>query len=195
MDKTNKINKLIKDNGGVITTKIARENKITKGMLSKMVKEGKIVRIERGKYSSSNKDYDEYFIFQAKYSRCIFSYNSALFIHGLTDKIPVKKEVTVYKGYNNNNIKEKASIRNVEKKYYEIGITNAKTMFGNDIKVYNMERTICDLVKARKKIDSEVFSKAIKEYSKHPNRDYVLLRKYAKIFNIENKIDEIIEVI
>ena len=67
-------------------------------------------------------------------------------------------------------------------------------MFGNTIKVYDEERTICDVIKYRDKYDAETFIKAIKLYVKKTNNQLKLF-KYARAMGIEKKVFEIMEVI
>ena len=66
---------------------------------------------------------------------------------------------------------------------------------GNHVYVYDMERTICDIVRDRKKQDSEIFSKAWKFYLKNSLKDIWRLRDYANIFRISERIESILEVL
>lgn len=68
-------------------------------------------------------------------------------------------------------------------------------MFGNAVRTYDKERTICDLIANRKNIDVEIFSKAMKNYASDPERDYRKLRKYAAKMKIGEKVDSILEVL
>ena len=113
----------------------------------------------------------------------------------MTDRIPFTKEVTVYKGYNSSHIKDDTIIHHVDKSIYEMGVTECSTVFGNIVKVYDKERTICDLIANRKNIDVEIFSKALKHYAADSERDYRKLRKYAKRMNISEKVDSILEIL
>lgn len=67
--------------------------------------------------------------------------------------------------------------------------------FGMKIKVYDIERTICDIIKNKNKIDAEIFSKALKDYAKSKNKNLSKLTKYAKAMNIEKKVSEYMEVL
>ena len=67
--------------------------------------------------------------------------------------------------------------------------------FGMKIKVYDIERTICDIIKNKKKMDSEIFAKALKDYAKSKNKNLSKLAKYAKIMKIEKKVNEYMEVL
>ena len=189
------IREICKENNGIVTASMVAEKEVPSWYLSDMVKKGELVRVARGIYGTNESDYDDYYFFQRRNGRCIFSYASALHLHGLTDRVPFQKEVTVYKGYNSSHITDNTTIHHVNKDIYELGITDCTTVFGNRVKVYDKERTICDLIYSRKDIDVEVFSKAIKTYIADPERDYKKLREYAKKMKIADKLDDILEVI
>ena len=55
---------------------------------------------------------------------------------------------------------------------------------GTSIRIYNMERTICDIIRDRNKIDSQIFNTALKEYMKRNDKNLNLLYIYAKKFRI-----------
>lgn len=195
MTNFEKIKKICHDNNGIITAATVAQKGIPSWYLSDMVRKGDLIKLARGVYGTGSGVYDDYYFFQLRNNRCIFSYSSSLYLHGMTDRIPFQKEVTVYKGYNSSHITDNTVIHHVKKEIYELGITECKTVFGNNVKTYDKERTICDLIYSRKEIDVEVFSKAIKAYFGAPDRDYKKLREYAKKMKISNKLDDILEVI
>ena len=185
----------IKENHGIITNRELAKNNIPTIYLHRMVKNGKLSRVDRGVYISKEGDYDEYYFFSNRYDVPIFSYRSSLYLHDVTDFIPQKMEVTVYRGYNAHRIDKNVIVHYVSKDIYELGITKVKTKYGNMVKAYNKERTFCDFVKSRKEIDSELFSKTINNYIKDKNKDLNKLYTYAKKMKIEREVSEIIEVI
>lgn len=70
-----------------------------------------------------------------------------------------------------------------------------KTTYGNNVKVYDLERTICDIIRNKKKIEIALFTDAMKRYAERKNRDSIKLHKYAKIFNIEDELRKYLEVL
>ena len=161
-----------------------------------MVRKGEIERIGRGIYFDSGFDnYDEMYFFQLQNKVCIYSYQTALYIHGLTERLPYINEVTVYQGYNPWRFKGMANVHQVKKEWYKIGVVEKNTDMGNPVNVYDMERTICDIVRDRKRQDPEIFSKAWKFYLKNSLKDIWRLRNYANIFGISERIESILEVL
>lgn len=186
---------LASKNNGIITSQMLVSEGIPSIYLTRMVKQGELEKIDRGIYSTEKVLLDEYYLLYQKNQRVIFSFSSALFLHELTDRIPYKMEVSLPSKYNSSHISEEVVIHKVVEKYYSIGRTIMKTMFGNEVACYDMERTICDLVRFRDQIDVEIFRKAIAQYKKHPKRDYQQLRLYAKEFHISKRMNELLDVI
>lgn len=192
----NKIYNIIKKNNGIITASEVAEESIDSWYLTDMVRNGELERVTRGVYFDPSYDnYDEIYFFQLQNKVCIYSYQTALYLHGLTERLPFINEVTVYQGYNTWRIKDKVIAHQVKKEWYEVGITEVKTEIGNKVTSYDMERTLCDIVRDRKNQDPEIFSKAWNLYLKKDNKDIWKLRKYANIFGISKQIEDILEVI
>ena len=161
-----------------------------------MVRKGELERIGRGIYFDNGFDnYDEMYFFQLQNKVCIYSYQTALYIHGLTERLKYINEVTVYQGYNPWRFKGMANVHQVKKEWYKIGVVEKNTDMGNPVNVYDMERTICDIVRDRKRQDPEIFSKAWKFYIKNSLKDIWRLRDYANIFGISERIESILEVL
>lgn len=155
-------NKILKNNHGVITSADCLRNKIPSIYLTRMVLEGHLYRSQRGIYINNSGDYDDYYFFQLRFNKGIFSYQSALYFHEMSDRIPFQKEITLYKGYNPHTIPSDVVTHFVNKDIYELGVIEIKTQFGNSIRVYDKEKTICDLIKNRNKTDVEILKKALK---------------------------------
>ena len=191
-----KLKKIFENNGGYITREDADKTNIPSWFLSDFVKRNNLNKIAPGFYANDNYAIDDYFILQRRYPKYIFSGLNALYLLGLTDKIPNNLEVSSPQNYHpsrnkiNSLIVHKLSNRNV----YELGIKEIKTMFGNIVKTYDEERTICDVIKYRDNFDSETFLKAINFYVQKINNQSKLF-KYAKELGIEKKVYEVMEIV
>ncbi len=195
MDNYEKIIEILNKNNGIITSQMLSDRDIPSIYLTRMVKQGKLQRIDRGIYSTEEVVLDEYYFLYQKNQRAIFSFSSALYLHGLTDRIPYQMEITLPSSYNSSHINEDVTIHKVIKKYYSLGRIIKKTMFGNEVACYDIERTICDLVRFRDRIDVEIFKKALIGYKNHPERDYQKLRQYAQTMGISKQINDLLDVI
>lgn len=195
MNYYKRVTAIANENNGIVTNKMLKDRAIPSIYLTRMVRDGKLQRVDRGIYSTQEVMLDEYYLIYQKNKRAIFSFSSALYIHGLTDRIPYQMEITLPSAYNSSHIREDVIIHKVVKKYYSLGRTIKKTMFGNEVACYDMERTLCDLVRFRDKTDVEIFKKALIGYKKHPERDYLKLRQYAKTMRISKQINDLLDVI
>ena len=185
---------LLNQNSAYITAAACRRLGIPSVYLTQLVREGTLQRVGRGVYASAQVLEDEEFIFQSRNKRCIFSYHSALSLQGMIDRLPGRMEVTVYRGYNAHRIAEHVRVHYVNKDIYPLGITQALTIFGNPVEVYNRERTLCDLIKNRSVIEGEVFSQALRNYVRYPEKNLPRLFDYAARMKILRQTQELIEV-
>lgn len=191
-----KILKIVKKNGGYITTKELVKNGINKFFLTNMVKNEILVRISRGYYGLPNYIADEYYKIASKSKNARFSMTTALYLHNLSDRTPLVYNVTLPYGYSGVLQKEKNVVLNfVKKELIDLGVIEMTSPFGMKIKVYDVERTICDIIKNKNKMNSEIFSKALKEYAQSKNKNLNKLAVYAKKMNIEKKVSEYMEVL
>lgn len=196
MDFYDKILKIVEKNNGYVTTKEIVKNGINKTFLTNMVKNGTLVRISRGYYGLPNYIEDEYYKIASKSKNARFSMATALYLHNLSDRTPLVYNVTLPFGYSGVLQKEKNVILNfVKRELLDLGAIEMTSPFGMKIQVYDVERTICDIIKNKNKMDAEIFSKALKDYAKSRNKNLSKLTKYAKAMNIEKKVSEYMEVL
>jgi len=196
MDFYDKILKIVKKNNGYVTTKEVVKNGINKTFLTNMVKNGTLVRISRGYYGLPDYIEDEYYKIASKSKNARFSMATALYLHNLSDRTPLVYNVTLPFGYSGVLQKEKNVILNfVKRELLDLGVIEMESPFGMKIKVYDVERTICDIIKNKSKMNAEIFSKALKEYAKSKNKNLNKLAMYAKKMNIEKKVSEYMEVL
>jgi len=80
-------------------------------------------------------------------------------------------------------------------KTYKLGICKIKTSLGHLVECYDMERTICDIIKNSQKIDAEIYGKALRLYAKSKDKNTRNLLHYAQILKIENKVAELMTVV
>ena len=191
-----KLEALIKSSKGVITTKHADNRDIHREYLREFVRQGKIERIAHGIYITPEAREDKMLLYQMRKSKMVYSHETALFLNGLTDRDPVAYCVTVPTGYNTSKLRQDGLIvYTIKKELLDFGICTKQTTFGNDIRTYNMERTICDILRDRKNKGVAVVSGALKRYLRRTDKDLNRLMKYADIFRIENVLRNYLEVL
>jgi hypothetical protein len=115
-------------------------------------------------------------------------------LHDLTDRDPLFYTVTVPRGYSTNRLRENGIVTyTVKPEIYTVGVTTVKTIYGREIKVYDTERTICDIIKNRNKMDKDMFFVALKRYSSSKNRNINRLLSYARLMNMEKQVVQYME--
>ena len=131
---------------------------------------------------------------QARYKGAIFSHESALYLLDLTDRTPLFYSLTVPTGYNATSLKSNGvKVYFVSRRLYRLGVITVKSPHGNPIQTFNLERTICDVLRNRNKMDVQFVNKALKKYVVHKDRNIDQLYNYAKKFRIQRVIREYIE--
>ena len=179
-----------------ITTKEVENVGISRRFLGFLVAKNKIIRLSRGIYTLPNELEDDYFIIGNKSKYAIFSNLTALYFHGLCDRIPVKYDVTVKSGYKGSLQKsDNINLYYIKKENFELGLTNIETNYGNNVRVYDVERSICDIIKNKNKLDLELFNKAIRNYYYSKNKNIIRLYDYAEKLGIYEKVRNTFEVL
>lgn len=188
---------LFQKNNGILEVKQTKELGIDNKVLQRMAEKGQIERIGKGLYLDANYMEDEYVIAQHRCTKGVFSHETALFFHDLSDRTPFQLMMTIPAGYNTRILKEtdKYKFFYCKKDTYEIGITKGKTAYGNNIVLYDKERTICDCIRKRDKLDADLVVMSVKKYMKEQGADFAKLLKYAEILNVREKVKQYIEVL
>ena len=66
---------------------------------------------------------------------------------------------------------------------------------GYPVSVYDMERTVCDIIRKRSEMDVSAFNYALTEYVKRKEKNLNRLMEYAKAMRLEKKIRETMGVL
>ena len=191
----NKVLKIMKNNKGIITSSQLESYGVPRVYLSKMVEKNIIERIERGIYVTKDYEYDEYYLFQLKYPKTVFSYNTALYFYEMTERTPIKMDVSISKNYNPHRFKDIVNVYRINDELFDLGIVEKKSPQGMKVRTYNLERTICDIIKDKDSVDIEIRNKAIKKAIKSKEFNASKMFEYAKKMNIYDKVKNYMEAI
>jgi predicted transcriptional regulator of viral defense system len=196
MDTYEIVMDLINKNNGIISTSEIVNQNIDKKYLSIMVQRGMIERASRGVYVLPHVMEDELYAISIRCRKGIFSHDTALFLHDLSDRTPLRFSMTLPKGYNPSSLKNQAlDFFYVKPDLLTLGMIKILSPHGKPIITYNIERAICDIVRSKSRMDMQIFTDALKRYSKSKDKDLNILMKYAKTFKIEKKMREYMEVL
>lgn len=196
MDYIYEMKKIAEASGGIIDNKSAASVGISRAMLSKLCKENKIQRVIRGQYILPNDIQDELFSIELRSKQLIFSHETALFLHGISDRMPFEHSITVPSNkVPSRAIQQDCKIYYIKPGLFELGKAKLFTQFGNEVTVYDLERTLCDVIRSRNRIGSETFLSALKMYAVNPNKNLNLLNSYAREMKIAGIVRKYLEVL
>ena len=181
---------------GYMTTEKLMASGIPFNRINEWLSSGTIEKTDRGVYCLPGTKRDDLALIQYRYDRCIFSGITALSILGLSDHISESIHVTFPQGYNPsslNGCQWNLSVTRSVPKIYETGITTAVTSYGNEIRVYDRERSLCDILRG-KGMPPFIVKTAMRRYLSSPDRDVDLLRNYADLLHVSDRIEPFIEL-
>lgn len=191
-----RLRQILRDQGGIIKTPDLARFKIPRIYLSFLEKNGEIERVSRGVYKTPSAMEDEMLIFQSKYKSSIYSHETALFLHDLTDRSPLIYSVSLPSGYHSAALNASGhKVYYVNRKLFSLGVVSIQTPHGNEIKVTNLERTICDILRSRNQMDVQYLNTALKRYTARKDINVNLLYEYAKKFGVQKIVRQYIEVL
>lgn len=197
LPRIDKLRQIMNGRQGLLLTSDLASSNIPRTYLSIMEQNGEIERVSRGVYRSvATFIEDELFSFQSRYSSTIFSHETALYLHDLTDRAPLAYSITVPSGYHSQFLNDSGhKIFYVSRDLFDLGIISMNTPHGNQVRVTDLERTICDIVRSRNQIDVQVRNTALKGYVKNKDRNLNRLHAYAKQFRIQTIVRDYLEIL
>ena len=157
----------IKSNNNMITTAQVIELGFSRTILSKYVKAGLLERSRQGIYILSDSVHDDMCTLMMRSDKIVFSHDTALFLNGYY----IKPELHL------------------------IGVIEKKNTMGNVVRCYDTERTICDILRSRHRIDEETVISAVKNYAASPDKDLNRLAVYASMFRVDKELKRYMEVL
>ena len=188
------IKSIMKMNNGYVTSKELDNFGVHRMYLNSMWKKGIVEKLATGIYIDSSKIEDNYYVFSLSMPNTIYSHMTALYFHGLSIKAPNDRyDITVKKNYNSKHLKNH-EVFYVSEDIYELGITEVKTPMGNKVRVYDIERCICDIIRSKNRMDSEHVKYSIRAYLKRKDKDLVKISNYANQMGIKKQVMNYIEV-
>ncbi|NLC84477.1 MAG: abortive phage infection protein [Ruminococcaceae bacterium] len=181
----NELQSVLKQNGGIVTTAQANAAGVSNERLRLLVHSGDLERVTTGVYVLPDEFTDKMYIVQLRRPKIIYSHETSLFLHELTDRDPINYMVTVPTGYNPTRLREDGfTVFTIKRELHEVGVTKLTTMFGNSVKAYDMERTICDCLRSRNQLDIALVLDAIKRYAKRKDKNLNKLMQMAEMFKV-----------
>lgn len=161
-------------------------------LVEKRIEEGKLFKVIKGVYSEK-KYVPEMAIFSYKYPKAVITMKSAFFFHGLTDVIPDECDLATKR--DSAKIKDKRVKQYfVSDNFFDVGIEEVDYK-GYDIRIYNKERMLIELVRYKSKLPFDYYKEIIQNYRKMLSKlDIQKIQDYALMAPKSNKVLEILQM-
>ena len=196
MNRQEQLDKLLAEGDGILQTSAVIAAGVPKPVFYQYIRQNDLEQAAHGIYVSRDAWVDGMYLLHLRCVQAVFSHESALFFHDLTDREPSPYSVSVQRGYSPTRLKaDGITVYTVKKELYPIGITSAKTPFGHTVPTYDMERTICDLIRCRNDMEAQIFQDALKRYAKRTDKNLSTLMRYAAQFRVEKVLRQYLEVL
>ena len=196
MIKTKSLDELMRNNGGFLKTSSAIEAGVSKTYIGEYVRRRNLVRVAHGLYISEDAWPDAMYVLQVRYPLAIFSHESALFLHRISEREPNPNAITLKTGTNTSNLaKQDVRVYKVKPELHELGLIERNSPAGHLVRTYDLERTICDMVRSRNKIDVQELHASLKAYVRHKDKNLPLLMRYAEEFSVLRIVKQYMEVL
>lgn len=196
MEINQKIYDEIKKNNNLITTAQVLALGYSNQILTNYVKEGLLERCRQGVYTLPSAVHDDMYTLMLRSDKIIFSHDTALFLNGLSERTPFMHTVTLPSNAAlPNSLKDECNCFYVKPELHGVGVIERYTTLGNLVRCYNIERTICDFLRCRKRCDEEMVISAIKNYANYDGKDLNLLSVYANQFKVVKELKRYLEVL
>lgn len=196
MRLSTKINDILVRQHGMITSRQIASAMLSRTMLSRYVRSGLLVRIRTGVYITPDGLVDDLFLAGLSVPYGIFSHGTALFLNGLTDQTPMEPMMTLpQKRVLTNRLRSEIKCFYVPDDKLEMGVVKRATPMGNEVLTYDAERTICDLIRSRSRLDDELVLDGLRQYVASSTKDIARLGEYAKRLGVLQSVKKSLEVV
>ncbi|WP_373893780.1 type IV toxin-antitoxin system AbiEi family antitoxin domain-containing protein [Virgibacillus sp. CBA3643] len=196
MDKFKVVKKEFQKNGGILKTAELKDCNISSRQIKKLLDDGVISRVKHGYYELSDYMAREEVVIARLFPKAVIYLESALLHYGYTDRISTSWQIAV----NKNSEKTQYDIDYpfitpfyIKSEFLDFGIGTFEVE-GITVKIFDRDRTICDTLRYEKKLEKEVFNKAIQSYIKDDKKNIRNLFHYANVLNIKGKVQTYIGV-
>ena len=196
MSQFQQLDQLMERQDGMLRTGQALAAGISKPVFYQFVQSRGLEQAAHGIYLSKDAWVDAMYLLHLRCPQAVFSHETALFLHGISDRTPFEHTVTAPSGcIPSAAIKAECKVYYIKPELFELGKTMLQTPAGNPVPCYDLERTICDVIRSRNKIGTETFLSALKQYAASPKKDLNRLDEYARQMRVSGVLRQYLEVL
>lgn len=166
--------------------------------INRLVKEGQLVKVNKSMYENTNFAGDEtdFSIVSAFAPKGVFCMMSAARYYGLTTFLPDAVDVAIERTMKISTLPDwpNVNIWYFPEKRYSKGISEASDI-GGTFRIYDIEKTVVDILYYRNKVGIEETKEIIKNYLQREDRNLIQLRRYADELGCKKILETYLEVL
>lgn len=194
--ETKTIDEIAATGNGFLSASTARDAGVQSRDLADAVGRGELVRVARGLYCTPGTWEDEYVVAQHRFARGVFSHDTALYLLGLCDSAPESLTMSFPRGYNPSSAKAEGIVaKSSPEGLHDLGLVELTTPYGNAVRAYDAERTLCDALRGTSSPDLQLLSPAFRSYLSSGERNLPKLQSFADRLGVAAKVRRYMEVL
>jgi len=196
MSKFEALDCLLEKNNGFLKSSEAVAAGISRPYFREYVRRRGLERVAHGLYMSQDAWGDGMYVIQTRYPQAVFSHETALFLLNLAEREPLKHSITLKAGTNASGLTSQGvKVYKVKESLFYEGLAEVRSPAGHLLRVYNPERTICDLIRSRRNMEIQDIQSAFREYVRRPDKNIPLLMRYANVLSVEKTVRKYLQVL
>lgn len=181
----------------VMTTAELTKSKVYYADIKRLLDAGLIERVRRGYYHwILDNGESEVVIINRLFPDAVLCMETALFYYKYSDRNPTEWNFSIDKNIS----KLRTNVDypfikayRVEPELVTLGETEGE-IDSHKVRIYDRDRTICDVLRNMNKMDKEIFNKAVQGYVKDPKKNIPNLMKYAIVLRVQKRVKDMIGV-
>ena len=181
-------------NAYISSAKIKEQGRTAYYKMLERARQGELVKVRRGVYTDINLLSGNMIDIDAIVPDGILCLWSAWSIHQLTTSMPQAFHIAIKRDRK----VTVSSFPKVELHHYKDSILNLGITYmeieGFNIKLYDVERCVCDAIKYRNKVGIDVCSEIINNYLERPDRNLSKLMDYARQLRVGTILEQYLQV-
>ena len=191
----NSIKIIFDENDGVAQMRTLLKNGITYYQVNRLLEQGVVVKLKHGVYTWKKDNENEWADIIHLVPNGILCLLTAALHHELTTFVSSEYHITIPK-------KMKLVLPDYppiklyywDSKAFRLGIIET-VIQETPVKMYNIEKTVCDIVRLRNKIGIDIAKEVLKNYLKHPNCNIPKLNEYARQLRISTILNNFLNIL
>ncbi len=193
MGEYKKLNQLLQENGGFLLTSQVLDAGMDVTVFYDFVKRMNLQKTDNGVYVSEELYADKLYLLHLSFGNAVLSHDTALFYHGLIDREPVRFSATTKKHSDEERLRRSGvAVHTLPESLLKVGVMKMQTPHGHWVPIYDMERTVCDIVHDRDPSQAELLQDVLSRYAAKENKRIGKLMQYAEIFRIDKEMQHLL---